>query len=276
MTIALGFAAVNTGNNLLFLIVSALLAFMMVTGVIGMFNVKGLDIRVTPPEEIFAGSPAVFRLSLLNTKPRASSFLIRLSRHNAKPVLIPVIPAKESASAAMTFTFPRRGEARMESLTISSSFPVNFFARSWTIPLDTSFVVFPRLLPGLAGDNDQGTERSGNNARMARGLDGELERIRRYSGRESLKMIHWKLSARSAELMVKEFGRRAMNPLIIDPDKQPGHTLEDRLSISAWLVKKWVLRRPVGLVLPSRSIPGAMGRAQAVVLLTELALYDRN
>jgi len=276
MTIALGFAAVNTGNNLLFLIVSALLAFMVVTGVMGMRNIKGLDILVTPPEEIFAETPAVFNLRLKNTKSRASSFLIRLSRHDAKSVLVPIIPANESVCAAMTLTFPYRGETRMESLTISSSFPVNFFTRSWTIPLDTSFVVFPRLLPGPAGDDGLGTERSGNNARTLRGLDGELEGIRRYSGREPLKMIHWKLSARNAELMVKEFGRRAMNPLVINLDKQPGRTLEDRLSVSAWLIKKWVLQRPVGLVLSGRTIPAATGRAQAVILLTELALYDRN
>ena len=56
ITLLLGFAAVNTGNNLLFLVVSGLLAFMSVTGLAGMTNLKGLTPELVPPVEIFAGS----------------------------------------------------------------------------------------------------------------------------------------------------------------------------------------------------------------------------
>ena len=48
VTLLIGFAAVNTGNNLLFLVVSGLLAFMSVTGLAGMYNIKKLISRVFP------------------------------------------------------------------------------------------------------------------------------------------------------------------------------------------------------------------------------------
>lgn len=276
ITLLLGFSAVNTGNNLLFLVVSGLLAFMSITGMAGMLNIRGLVPQLLPPEEIFAGSPATFRLKLHNTKARIPSFLIRLQCQEGKPVTIPLVPAGEPVFASMGLTFPQRGEARVASVCISSPFPVNFFTRYWTINLDSSFVVFPRLLPGAGAGDSREAERQGSRVNLARGLDGELERIYGYTGCEPLRMIHWKLSARSDELLVKEFGRQAMTPLIIDPEQQPGLTLEERLSTAAWLVKRWVLRRPVGLRLADRTIPAAIGHHQAIRLLTELALYDRH
>lgn len=276
MTLLLGFSAVNTGNNLLFLVVSGLLAFMSVTGMAGMLNLKGLTPRLVAPEEIFAGSPAGFRLLLHNAKIRIPSFLIRLECQGGRPVAIPLVPAGESVATTMGFTFPSRGETRVASITISSPFPVNFFIRYWTFSLDSTFVVFPRLLPVSAAGDGGEARRQGDGVQLARGLDGELERISGYSGREPLRMIHWKLSARGDELLVKEFGRQAMHPLVIDLERQPGRTLEERLSTAAWLVKRWVMQRPVGLKLAGRSIAAGTGHRHGMRLLTELALYDRH
>ena len=47
----LGFAAVNTGNNLLYLLVSALLGFMSVSGVLGKWNLGRVEVRYLPPDE---------------------------------------------------------------------------------------------------------------------------------------------------------------------------------------------------------------------------------
>lgn len=249
---------------------------MSITGIAGMLNLKGLTPRLLPPEEIFAGSPAAFRIELHNAKTRIPSFLLRLECQGGKTAGIPLVPPGASVFTTMGLTFLHRGEARVNSITISSPFPVNFFTRYWTIGLDASFVVFPHPLPGSPLGDSQGAERLGSNVQLARGLDGELERIYGYSGCEPLRMIHWKLSARGDELLVKEFGRQAQSPLVIDLVKQPGRTLEERLSTAAWLVKRWVLLRPVGLRLPGRSIPAEVGHRHAIHLLTELALYDRD
>jgi len=139
--------------------------------------------------------------------------------------------------------------------------------------MDEEFIVYPRLIQGAAvGDGPQ-TRRVGSRARRGRGQDGELERIAGYSGREPLRMIHWKLSARVDELLVKEFGRQSAPPLVIDPDQLAGNTLEERISRAAWLVRRKVHERPVGLCLGGRTIPPASGRRQGALLLKELALY---
>jgi uncharacterized protein (DUF58 family) len=86
-------------------------------------------------------------------------------------------------------------------------------------------------------------------------------------------MIHWKLSARVDDLLVKEFGRQSVPPLVIDPDKLAGATGEERISQAAWLVRHKVCERPVGLCLGGRTIPPASGRSHGALLLKELALY---
>lgn len=276
ITLVLGFSAVNTGNNLLFLIVSGLLAFMSVTGLAGMCNLKKLIPELLPPSEIFAGSAAMFKLRVVNAKRYLPSFLITVSIPGGKEDMLTVIPGKGFGEGTVGITFPERGRAGKGEITISSTFPVNFFTRYWIFSQDESLIVFPRLLPGVLGGDGDETESAGYNAFTARGQDGELERIFDYSGSEPLRMIHWKLSARTDDLLVKEFGSRSAEPLIIDLDMLQGRNLEERISKAAWLVKRWTDKRPVGLVLDGRTIPPKAGNRHAMYLLTELALYGKD
>ncbi|KAA0893194.1 DUF58 domain-containing protein [Oryzomonas rubra] len=276
MTLLLGFSAVNTGNNLLFLVVSGLLAFMSVTGYAGMRNIKGLIPEIVPPAEIFAETAAPFRLRIHNTKRHSASFLVRLECPGGQGITFPLIGCGASVEGSISLMFPDRGHAALDRLTISSTFPVNFFTRYWTFATACRFIVFPRLQAGVTiGDGDE-AQRHGSNSRQDRGLDGELERIATYSGREPLRMIHWKLSARSEELLVKEFGRQTAAPLVIDLDSLPGQGLEQRISRAAWLVRRWVGLRPVGLRCNGKVIPAETGRHHGLKLLAELALYGRD
>jgi len=246
---------------------------MSVTGLAGMVNLKRLVPELLAPAEVFAGSATPFRLRLHNEKQRLPSFLIRVECENGQGVTLPVVPHATVVESTVQMTYARRGPARIGTIRISSPFPVNFFTRFWSFSMDEEFVVYPRLLPGTAAGSGTETRRTGSDSRQDRGQDGELERIAAYSGREPLRVIHWKLSARADDLLVKEFGRQSAPPLLIDPEELSGNTLEERISRAAWLVRRTVHERPVGLRLGSRSIPPASGRVHGALLLKELALY---
>ena len=246
---------------------------MSVTGLAGMINLKGLTPELLPPVEIFAGSATPFRLRLHNEKQRLPSFLIRVECANGQGVTLPVVPHASVTETTVQMTFPRRGFVRIGTVRISSPFPVNFFTRFWSFSMDEEFIVYPRLIQGAAFGDGPVTRRIGSITRRDRGQDGELERIAGYSGREPLRMIHWKLSARGDDLLVKEFGRQSVPPLVIDPEKLAGNTQEERISQAAWLVRRKVHERPVGLCLGNRTIPPASGRSHGALLLKELALY---
>jgi uncharacterized protein (DUF58 family) len=246
---------------------------MSVTGLAGMINLKGLTPELLPPVEIFAGSVTPFRLRLHNEKKRLPSFLIRVECYGGQSVTLPVVPHASTAETTLLMTFARRGVARTGTISISSPFPVNFFTRFWTFSMDDEFIVYPRLIQGSAIGEGPEARRIGGMTLRDRGQDGELERIAGYSGREPLRMIHWKLSARGEDLLVKEFGCQSAPPLVIDPQKLAGNTLEERISQAAWLVRRKVHERPVGLCLDGRTIPPASGRIHGALLLKELALY---
>jgi uncharacterized protein (DUF58 family) len=249
---------------------------MSVTGLAGMYNIKKLLPDLIPPEEVYAGIPAPFRLTVRNSKRYLPSFLIRAEYSADASLVFPVVAQGSERIDSILLTFPQRGEVPVGRVTVSSPYPVGFFTRFWSYELERQVVVFPRPLAADAGGSGEDSPVSGAELRRERGLSGELERIFPYSGAEPLRMIHWKHSARSHDLLVKGFGRSAVAPLFIDLDELTGQGVEGRLSRAAWLIKRWVRERPVGLTLGGRVLPAGIGRQHGLMLLKELALYDRD
>jgi uncharacterized protein (DUF58 family) len=71
-------AALNTGNNLLFIIISAMLAAIIVSGVASALTLRRLRLEMSLPEEVFARQQVVARLRL-NNRRRLPVFSIQVS-----------------------------------------------------------------------------------------------------------------------------------------------------------------------------------------------------
>ena len=74
--LVVGIAALSSGNNLLFIVVSAMLAAIVVSGVASAGVLRGLELEVSVPANVFAGSTALARLTLHNRRRRAPSFSV--------------------------------------------------------------------------------------------------------------------------------------------------------------------------------------------------------
>lgn len=68
VTIFLGVSTVNTSNKMLYLVVFFLLYFMLLSGMLSLYNLKGLSLELIPPKEVFAQRPENFKLILKNQK----------------------------------------------------------------------------------------------------------------------------------------------------------------------------------------------------------------
>jgi uncharacterized protein (DUF58 family) len=55
LTLMIGIAALNTGNNLLFIVVAAMLAAVLVSGIVSAIMISGLDTELHLPHHVFAG-----------------------------------------------------------------------------------------------------------------------------------------------------------------------------------------------------------------------------
>jgi uncharacterized protein (DUF58 family) len=78
VTLVIGIAALNTGNNLLYIVVAAMLAAILVSGVVSALVLRGLELDVRLPEHVFAGRSVVGRIVLHNSRRMLPSFSIRV------------------------------------------------------------------------------------------------------------------------------------------------------------------------------------------------------
>ena len=68
VTLVIGIAALNTGNNLLYIVVAAMLAAILVSGVVSALVLRGLELDVQLPEHVFANRPVAGRIVLRNSR----------------------------------------------------------------------------------------------------------------------------------------------------------------------------------------------------------------
>lgn len=253
--------------------VSALLGFMTVSGILGWLNIRYLGGAIRLPEEIYDGQETYVTLQLENRKRWLPSFLLRCEVGGGS-VDFYFIERRGAETGTVSMTFAGRGRKELGLVAVSSPFPINFFIRSTTLPLDAHCVVFPRPhpcgMPGAPADaRNRGAARS-----SGRGYEGEMETIAEYTGVEPLKLVHWRLSARHENLKVKQLTSLADVPLMLDIAQIPGHNIDEMLSCAAWIVNRSIrANRPVGLIAGTKVIGPGTSRSHRLKLLTELALH---
>lgn len=104
VTVVIAIAALNTGNNLLYIVVAAMLAAILVSGFASAWMLRYLDLDIYLPEHVFAGRPVSGRIVLRNPRRFLPSFSVRVvpTRKKRKAAV------KEWRWEATTFSFPFR------------------------------------------------------------------------------------------------------------------------------------------------------------------------
>ena len=83
----IGIAALNTGNNLLYIVVAALLSAILVSGIASALVLRQLELEINLPEHVFAGKPLLARILVRNRSQWLPSFSIRVVPTKRKPVV---------------------------------------------------------------------------------------------------------------------------------------------------------------------------------------------
>ena len=221
-------AALNTGNNLLFLILSSLTAVILMSGILSSITLSGVAMRLELPEHIFAGQPVRALVELENEKLTLPSFSLRVEaakKKNSPPaalletaVYFPYLPKRERVRQSVPITFARRGAYRQDAFRIVTRFPFGFLQKAHRLELQTEAVVYPsveparefvEILPGLQGALES----------LSKGGGHDLYALRDYVPTDSARHVHWKASARLGSLMVREFTREddCRVLLVLDP-----------------------------------------------------------
>ncbi len=268
ISILLGISAVNTGNNLLYIVVSFMLSLMLISGFMARYNLRGLSIRLIQTSEVFAEKPASFRIVVENGK-RFPSFILIIASEEAEGREV-FLYVKDRKEGSMYIKFPRRGYYRNIILSISSEFPLGMFERKRSISVPIEVVVFPKPkrveIPASLLDS-----KYGYSFKVKDWGFEDIRDIKDYRG-EPVRYIHWKASAKRDSLVVKEMEGDRAGSVIVNVDLIEGDK-EERVSKAAFLVLFFMDKGiPVGLKYGDKLIEPDMGYIHRRKLLKELAL----
>jgi uncharacterized protein (DUF58 family) len=269
VALVIGVAALNTGNNLLFIVLAAMLAAVVASGVASAGVLRGVELEVSLPAQIFAGSPVSGRLTLSNTRRSSPSFSVSVVPPRQKkkgkkhwqwqrsafgfpfqrppekqwfrlqdwdvsrvedeslqsgilraPVYFPYLPARSSETAEIELHFRRRGRYQQDGFGVSTRFPFSFLVKTRLVPLKREVIVYPsvdptdeffEVLPMITGEFEA----------FVRGRGYGLYTIREYAPGDSARHVHWKASAKTQSLKVREFTREDERKLRIVFDNPP-------------------------------------------------------
>src|ERR1035438_10434548 len=134
-------AALVSTNHLLFLIAAAMMATLLVSGLVSRLCLAALELDFLVPEHIPAGRTVPGKLFVRNQKWLMPSFSIRVEgvRDAASPALksgvyFPLIAARATLEETVEVRFPRRGPYRENSFAFFTSFPFGFLEKSARLP----------------------------------------------------------------------------------------------------------------------------------------------
>src|ERR1035437_2569455 len=210
--LVVGLGAVISANNLLFLITAAMLATLLVSGLVSRLSLAALELDFLVPEHVPARRTVPGKLFVRNQKWFMPSFSIRVEgvRDPASPTLksvyFPLIASGATLEETVEVRFPKRGAYRQNSFAFSTSSPFGFLEKSARVTLRREMLIYPSidpqpdfddLLAGIAGEIET----------HYRGLGKDFYRIRPYEAFESARHVDWKATAHTGSLQVREFAR---------------------------------------------------------------------
>jgi uncharacterized protein (DUF58 family) len=310
----LGLIAIGDGNNLLYVILAALISAIAVSGVVSKNSLKQISLSLQLPENVFVGERVFVKISMKNTKRIFPSFSIRAEdpamsrRHSpfaifrkapfffrkatdiAEPqdtavlrqsAYFPILRAGETRSELVVQSFPKRGMYTLDGFWISTRFPFGFFRRGQRIGAKGDVLVYPLIqkvpaffqmlpfLPGLLEGNRVGP---GEN----------LFSMRKYQEGETSRIIDWKATSKTGELMAREFARDEESKfcLILDtrihaPVLDNQKNFEKAVSFAASIAAHF-LEEGAGMefLTPEEYLPRGAGRNHLYRILRLLAVVQ--
>jgi uncharacterized protein (DUF58 family) len=283
LSVLVAIAATNTGNNALYMVLALMFAVLILSGLTSRENVRGLEVELEPPGEVYANRP--FSLGFtLRSRARVSPrwFLLFTVSRSAQPLLIPFLPRRGKSVGQLDMMIRSRGHHQFPWAHVSSLFPFGFFRKGVRYRVDFEMLVFPELFPA-ASARPRESEQYGEEASRRPGAGHDLHSLRVFRRGDDPRGIHWKQTARTGELIYTERATERSRRLSIVFDNAVGELADEtaktrfeRLVSEAATAAVDHLGRgyEVELVTRDRTIPFAGGPRQRLAVLEALALVE--
>jgi uncharacterized protein (DUF58 family) len=242
ITVGMGLVAMNTGHNLFHLMFGFLLSAVLVSGILSEMVLRAIAVRRDLPNEVTARIPFPVLVQIHNTHRRRSVYAMHVSDSSdffprRKLGSITVLKPGEKKQISYFARVDKRGSYHLRWVRLSTRFPFGFFEKVRLIPLEDTLVAYPaqcevpQLKSLLRGNDHSGSrkQRTGE----------EVLNLRPALPDDDHRLIHWRTSARSGQLIVKELAEQRQDPrsLFFDNRGVEGDRFERAVEIAANLVR---------------------------------------
>ena len=282
LSFPIGLAAINTGNNMLYLVLGMVLSIIAISGLLSESSLKKIIIYAKVPRWTIAGMDFSTLATVENTNRFIPSYLIRISHlwaeknsSNQNGFLIKV-DCQKKEMARIKSQFSERGVYHLMGYRIATRFPFGLFDKSRDISQPMNITAYPK--PIFYPDDFFGIGlHQGEKETNIRGSGWDLYSLREYTSGDDSRFIHWKISAKVGRPILREFSIPGQKKLIIFFNNKilnsvPKTIFEKAVSHTAYLALIGLKEgREVGFYSPEISFPPEKGQSQYHRIMNYLA-----
>lgn len=235
ITFCVGFAAINTGNNLLYLLFGMFLSLIIVSGVMSELSLRKLTVARRLPPRAQVGRAHLVEIEVYNHKQRIPSYAIEVEDLRAgqpadKRCFFLKISPRSAQVAAYRRTPARRGRDRHIGFRLATRFPFGLFEKSRDVTSDGDLIIYPAVDP-LQLPPDESGDRIGGVLTLGRGTGDETAGVRLMRDGDDPRDIFWRKSAQTEQMVVRERVREARREVTLVVDsRHPGASPSDEFS----------------------------------------------
>ena len=272
--VAIWYAASSQNNSAVYLLFFALVSVLLVSIPHTRLNLGGLEATAESVKPSFAGQEISLPVEVVNNSPVARhGVVVGLPDSDGAHEVIESIPAGKAERVNLRFSAPRRGQYQIETLCLTSVYPLGFFRARRDLTAAQPYIVYPKP----AGDRNLPLSHSRlahDRPRPEFGEGDDFVGVRAYVPGESQHHIDWKAVARGQALMTKQFAVESPGSLYLDLSQTRFPDLEDRLSqLALWVIEAERARKPYGLRVGNTVVAPSLGDSHFHKCLRALALF---
>ena len=271
---AMWYAASSQNNAAVYLLLFALTAVFLVSIPHTLVNLAGVTVTLESVQPAFVGQEVSLPLEIMNGS-RATRYGIELtvSGSNRKRQRIDYIPAHKAARVTLRFPLRQRGEHSVETLCLTSAYPLGFIRFLKKFASSQTYIVYPKPAGEVRLPSSFVLRRDGRPLTEF-GEGDDFAGVRPYVHGESQRHIDWRAVARGQSLMTKQFTAETEGVVYLDFSALGSADVEEKLSqLALWVIEAERARRPYALRLPGTKILPAAGQAHFHQCLRALSLF---
>lgn len=208
ITFGVGVAAINTGNNLLYLLLGMLLSLIIVSGVLSELSLRHLSVTRRLPPRAQVGRPHLVEIEVYNHKQRVPSYAIEVEDLRAgqpadKRCFFLKISPRSAQVAAYRRTPARRGRDNHVGFRVATRFPFGLFEKSREVSADDELIIYPAVDAVRLPQTESG-QRTGGESALGRGAGDEIHGLRLMREGDDPRDIYWRKSTLPDQRVLRE------------------------------------------------------------------------